>query len=233
MAMAARTGMIMAQATETMTAAIMRTDHILILTQWLSPAYPVGAFAYSHGLEWAVQAGDVRDRATLQDWLDTVVRFGAGWSDAVFLVAAFNAGDALQIDAQVRAFAASCERLQETTQQGAAFASAAAAVWDKPVPPLCYPVAVGHAARMHDLPLDLTVQMFTHAVMANLVSAGMRLMPLGQSEGQRIIAALTPVCQGVAIRALDATLDDLTSTAFIADIAAMRHETQRSRIFRT
>lgn len=211
----------------------MHTEHILTLTQWLSPAYPVGAYAYSHGLEWAVEARDVTDAPGLQAWLCAVLQHGTGWCDSLFLCAAYQANDPRETDDMARAFCASSERLKETVLQGEAFAKITADTWGFDLPSLTYPVAVGRAAHLAGLPLDLTVQMYLQAFLSNLVAAGMRALPLGQTDGQRIIKALTPRCTEIATKALGATLDDLSSTAFLPDIASMKHETQYSRIFRT
>lgn len=209
---------------------------ILTLAQWFSPCYPVGSFAYSHGLEWAVEAGRITGADTLQNWLTDILRHGAGYNDALFLVAAFGAdGDAMlvEIDAKCRAFAASKERLMEADLQGAAFCKITGDVWAQSIAGLTYPVAVGRAAALTDLPLNLTLRMYLHAFVSNLVAAAMRLMPMGQTEGQRLIKTLTPLLSGIAENAISGTLDDLSSTAFMADIAAMKHENQYSRIFRT
>lgn len=210
---------------------------VLTLAQWLSPAYPIGAFSYSHGLERAVESGDVRDADALRDWLGDVLVHGAGRSDAILLVAAYRAPDAAglrALEAQARAFAPSAERLLETTAQGRAFAAVTGAVWPGTgMPELCYPVAVGHAAAQHDLPLRLTAAMFLHAMIANIVSAGIRLIPIGQTDGQRVQTALAPLCETVATEALIEDVADMTSSVFLADIASMKHETQATRLFRT
>ncbi len=211
----------------------MRTEHVLTLTQWLSPAYPVGAFAYSHGLEWAVQSQQVSSHDSLKDWLETILRFGAGQADALFLSAAYHADDPSEADAQARAFAASAERLKETVLQGEAFARATTDIWQIALPSLTYPVAIGRAARLQGLPLDLTLAMYLQAFVSNMAAAGMRLVPLGQTEGQSLIKTLTPLCLEIAQSAESGSLDDLSSTAFMGDIASMKHETQYSRIFRT
>ncbi|WP_243268517.1 urease accessory protein UreF [Sulfitobacter sp. DSM 110093] len=211
----------------------LQAEQLLTLVQMLSPSYPVGAFAYSHGLEWAVQDGSVDDQDSLTAWLRTVLQYGAGQADAIYLSAAYHAEDPTQIDAQARAFASSAERLKETVLQGEAFARASAAIWQIEIPPLCYPVAVGWAARLQQLPLRQTLEMFLHAFAANLATAGMRLIPLGQTEGQIVIRNIAPFCLELAAKAQRSTLDDLSSTAFLSDIAAMKHETQYSRIFRT
>lgn len=209
---------------------------ILTLAQWLSPAWPVGAFAYSHGLERLVETGAVHDADSLAAWLEDVLRHGAGQADALFLVAGFCAPDPealLDVNATCRAFAASKERLAEADLQGAAFCDAITAIFGHALPALAYPVAVGRAAALEGLPLRLTVAAYLHAFAANLVAAGTRLIPIGQTEGQRLVRALQPLCGGLAGRAVASTLDDLSATTFLADIAAMQHETQYSRIFRT
>lgn len=216
--------------------AIPTDTAILTLTQWFSPAYPVGAFAYSHGMEWSIDSGAVTDTASAQDWIATALRDGAGWNDALFLAAAYGAGtpEALQeIDATCRAFAASRERAQETDLMGRAFGQVTADLWGGELRGLVYPVAIGAAARAAELPLALTTQMYLQSFVANLAAVAMRLVPLGQTDGQRIIRDLTPVCTELAAAAQDASLEDLSATAFATDIAAMKHETQYSRIFRT
>ena len=224
-------------ATATDTAADTATEtQILTLTQWLSPGFPVGAYAYSHGLEWLVETGDVRDVPSLSAWLRDVIEVGAGRADILFLAAAYRAPtpDALlDTDALARAFAGSAERQKETVLQGQAFSRTIADIWSPAMPELAYPVAVGWAAREQDLPLDLTARMYLHAFMSNLVSAAMRLVPLGQTDGQGVIRDFAPLCSEVAARALEQDLSDLSSNAILSDIAAMKHETQYSRIFRT
>jgi urease accessory protein len=208
---------------------------ILTLTQWFSPAFPVGAFAYSHGLEWAIEAGDVTNKEQSEAWIADVLRHGAGWNDSLFLGAAYRAGttEVDQIDSMSRAFSASAERLKETRLQGEAFCEIIAKVWAADLKGLTYPVAVGRAARLQGLPLELTTQFYLQAFMANLAAVTMRLVPLGQTEGQRMIREMTPLCSQVAAQASCAALDDLGSSAFLSDIASMKHETQYSRIFRT
>ena len=209
---------------------------VLTLAQWLSPAFPVGAFAYSHGLEWAIAEGAVADAATLGDWLADVIAHGSGRSDAILLAAAHRAASAAElheIAGAARAFAPSRERLAETVLQGAAFCAAVRAVWRLDLPDLPYPVALGRACRLRRLPLPLAAAMALHAFAANLVSAAVRAVPLGQTEGQACVAALAPLCCAVAGRAIAEGLDELSGTAFLSDVASMRHETQPVRIFRS
>ena len=220
----------------------------LPLLIWLSPGFPVGAFAYSHGLEWAVEAGDIVDARSLEAWLLDLLEFGAPRSDAILLSAAFRAAAASRWTALVDAnelavaLAASAERRLETTAQGAAFVAAARAAWDceplrlldeAPDRRIAYPIAVAAAASGHGLPLDASLEAFALAQISTLVSASLRLGPIGQTEGQKILAALLPRIRALARDALGASLADLGCCAFRSDIAAMRHETQYSRLFRS
>lgn len=214
----------------------MPTDpRLLTLAQWLSPSFPIGAFAYSHGLEAAVQAGWVRDADALQEWLADVLTEGTGRSDAIWLRCAMGAdGAALPaLDAQARAFAASAERLREADRQGAAFAQTVNAVWGLDVPPVLLPLAVGAAARQAGIPEGEAVALYLHAFVSNLTSAAIRLVPLGQTEGQRVLAALIPLCTRIADETLGLTPGDIHSTCFLSDIAAMRHETLETRLFQS
>lgn len=207
----------------------MRIDPMLTLAQWLSPAYPVGAFAYSHGLEQLVEGG-LKD---LRPWLEDVLTYGSGASDALFLAAAYHAETPEEIDAQCRAFAPSKERLMELELQGAAFCEVTAKAFNLPLAPFTYPVAIGRVAALESIPLPLTLQLYLQAFASNLVAAGQRLLPLGQTEAQTLIHSLTPLFTRIAHEAESGDLSTLSGTAFLADIAAMQHETQASRIFRT
>lgn len=209
---------------------------LLTLAQWLSPAFPVGAFAYSHGLEVAIQSGAIATASDLQDWLSDVLEHGSGRNDCILLRAAFACPTqaALEaVDQAAVAVAASSERLRETQLQGAAFTQTAAAIWGSGAVDRCYPVAVGHAAAQMQLDVDLTAAMYLHAFAGNLVSAAVRAVPLGQTDGQRVLAALTPLCHSIAQATQARTVDDLSSTAFLSDIVAMQHETLQPRIFRS
>jgi urease accessory protein len=218
------------------------------LMAWLSPAYPVGAFSYSSGIEWAVEAGDITDAASLQRWLTATIGYGGGFCDATLLVHTYQAtrSDDEQALKQVAELAAalapSKERFLETTAQGRAFIDATLAAWPCATlgrqmaaweGPLAYPVAVGMAAAGHEIPLEDALTAFLHAVAANLVSAGVRLIPLGQTDGQRVLASLEPVIATTASRALNTALADIGGATFRADIASMRHERQYTRLFRS
>jgi urease accessory protein len=208
------------------------TDPILTLAQWLSPGFPIGAFAYSSGLEQAI-ADKVVTPTNVEDWLSDMLRDGNGVSDAILIRAAASSADPWDVDQTARAFCPSRERLLEIDAQGAAFCDQLRSNWGIDVTNLTYPVALGVGIRQLDLPLTMAVQMYLHAWVAAVVAACQRLMALGQTEAQRVVAALSPLCSEIAALTETQTLDDLTSQSFAADISAMRHETLSPRIFRT
>jgi urease accessory protein len=218
------------------------------LLTWLSPAFPVGGFAYSSGIEWAVEAGDIKDAASLGDWLAAMLTDGSGFCDAVFLAQAHRAAEAADgaalrdIAELAAAFVPSRERQLETSTQGRAFIETARAAWhcdglDQAIAQAggatVYPVAVGIVSAAHAIPLAPGLHAFLHALVSNWISAGARLIPLGQTDSQRVLAALEQVVMATAKRALIATLDDLGSATFRADLASLRHETQYTRLFRS
>jgi len=207
---------------------------LLTLTQWLSPAFPTGAFAYSHGLEAVIAAGTVQDAAGLESWLTGVLRLGSGWQDAVLLAAALRPGaDFDALDALARALAPGAERLQETVEQGAALARTVAGITGRALPARSLPIALGEAAAPLNADPATVIALYLQGFAGNLTTVATRHVPLGQTEGQAVLARLAPVIAGLADRAAGATLDDLGSAALTADLAAMQHETQTVRIFRT
>lgn len=224
--------MAMVAPTAMTTVTLLMTTDILTLSQLLSPSFPVGAFAYSHGLETAINDGTISDADSLQAWVRGLLDHGGARADAVLLNAAYISDDPM-IDASARAFAASAERLMETDLQGAAFCDTVRAVWDIDLGQLCYPVAVGRMAAQLDLNVELTTAMYLQSFVGNLTAAAMRLVPLGQVDGQKTQTALKPHCAKIAAELKGATLDDLHNSAWLSDIAAMRHEVQYSRIFRS
>lgn len=214
------------------------------LLTWLSPSFPTGAFAYSHGLEWAVETSAIRTAADVVDWLGALLLHGSLWTDAVLLRHAWRTRDAQALQslaAYGSACSASRERQEETLAQGAAF-MLAIRPWDilpaaiaAAGPGVRWPLPVVIGAVLGAAGLDETAACLAagHASVANLVSAAVRLLPLGQTDGLRCLAALEAVLQEMTRLAADAGLDDLGGCCLLSDIGAMRHETQRTRLFRT
>jgi urease accessory protein len=229
-------------------AALQGADVLRLLT-WLSPSFPVGAFSYSHGLEWAVEDGTVGSAPALADWIEGIVRHGAGRTDAVLLCASWRAtragghGRLAGIAQLAMALQPSRERRLESGAQGRAFCMAIAATWEAPTLaaltddlgeiPVAYPVAIGVAAADHGVPLGSLCEAFLTAFVANLVSAAVRAVPLGQTDGQRVIRDMARAVTEVAGEALAADPEDVGGAALRADIASMRHESQYTRLFRS
>lgn len=215
----------------------MNEEALLRLQAWLSPAFPVGGFAWSHGVEWAVEAGDLVDSKSLQSWIEDLLRFGSGMNDAILLRHAHAAHADAAALAGVAAFGRAAqparERLAETVQQGEAFCRAASAWGMHPHRGMPYPVAVGALAGAHGIDADATSCVYLQAFAATLISAAVRLIPLGQSAGLAVLAALEPVLLAVSAESRSLELEDISSSALRADLAAMRHETQYTRLFRS
>lgn len=209
---------------------------LLTLSQWLSPSYPLGGFAYSHGLETAMAEGAVHDARSLQLWMEDVLDHGTGRADAGFLWQAHRAqgrAELLGVDAQARAFACSAERQREAHNQGIAFVRTTNAVWDLDLPDLVLPVAVGHAAALQGIDGHDAASLYLQSFASTLILAAVRICPLGQTDGQAVLAALSPLCQRIAQEASEAVPRDLYSNAFLSDIASLLHETQQPRLFQS
>jgi urease accessory protein len=224
------------------------SDAITTLLAWLTPAFPVGGYAYSHGLEQAVEDGEVRDEASLEIWLGEAMTLGFARNDAILLQAAHRAvtaGDDAALEAAnalALAFAPTRELHLETSQQGRSFFDVVSAAWPHPDlarlngvldGPVAYPVAVGAAAAAHGLAAEPTAAAFLLATMQALVSAGVRLAPIGQTAGAKIVGRLSPLARSIAAGTAGATLDDLASATFRLDLGSARHETQYTRLFRS
>lgn len=218
------------------------------LTNFLSPAFPVGAFSYSHGLEWAIESGAVRDAETLSGWIADLMSRGSFWCDAVLFKCAHEAAARVDMPAlaEIRtlaeALAPSAERHLETMAMGEAFLAAVRAGWPSELLSrlliatggrLAYPVAVGAVSAGHAISLADAMPIYLNALAANLVSVAVRLVPLGQSEGLRVLAGLETLVVETAKRASGTTPEDIGSATIQSDIASMKHETQYSRVFRT
>lgn len=226
----------------------VETASLLKLVVWMSPAFPIGAFAYSHGLEWAAETGHVKSRDSLQAWLADLLALGSIPNDMMLLAAAWRATAArdaenLRQAAELAlALQPGAERHLETVTQGNAFAKTVkeawpcdAALWlDEAWPDdVALPVAVGVSAAGHGIALDAVLPAYGTAFVTNLVSAAIRLSVVGQTDGQRIIADLLPVIRAASDKAAASTLDDIGSATWSADLASLHHETQYTRLFRS
>jgi urease accessory protein len=225
--------------------------NLLRLMAWLSPSFPVGAFSYSHGLEYAVEAGRVTDREALLDWSSEILCRGSGRVDAALFRASYDAtttrdedliGWALERGDTMRS---TRELGVEAEGQGRAFMDAVISPWPSPAfdwlraqaallaRPVVYPIAVGVAAAAHNIPIRMALTAYLHAFAANLVSAGLRLVPLGQSDGQRAISELEPIIQRAVATAMVRPHADIGSSSLLVDWASASHETQYTRLFRS
>lgn len=210
---------------------------------WLSASFPVGGFAYSQGLETAAEKGWVSDRGTLAGWLDAVLRHGALGNDLILISLVMRAGDIDELQALLElsvALQPSAERNAEAITQGRSFTQAYDAAWREgsaalinPGQPVTLPVAFALAAHRHDVPLPASLEAYAIAFLTNLVSAAIRLSIIGQFDGQRVLADLLPTIRSVCAGVLSATEEDLGTATYGADLAAILHETQRTRLFRS
>jgi urease accessory protein len=248
----------------TTTVTLMSTDaaKLMRLQSWLSPAFPIGAYSYSHSLERAVETGAVRDRLTLVDWLDADLRCGAGRTDGILLAEIWRTagqvsntfsddtetaghGHILAIAELAAAMRGTAELALEAGQQGIAFLGAVRKAWPDPaldaiaaslqrakVTPVL-PVAAGIACAVHGIALEMALPLYLHSGVANLINAAVRLIPLGQSDGQSALAAMEDGVEQTATDVLGSTLSEIGSAAFMIDIASMQHETQYTRLFRS
>lgn len=230
----------------------MPTDRKLLrLFTWLSPAFPVGGYTYSHGIEYAVESGLVRDSESLLEWAEGILEFGAGRSDSMFFREAWEAasrGDAKALDKVAElahVFRPSRELALENSAQGQAFLRSVSDTWPHPFlsawhdrlasakRSAAYPVAVAVVSALEEIPLDDALAAYLHAFAANLVSAGVRLIPLGQTAGLKTICTLEPSVLKARDAALKAESRDLGTAAPMVDWTSMRHETQYTRLFRS
>jgi urease accessory protein len=217
------------------------------LLTWSSPGYPTGAFSYSHGLEWAVEARRVTGLPELVDYVTAVLSRGGGWVDAVLFAHTWRAAeDPLTVDRLSElacAFRGGAETSLESKQQGTAFLQVTCSAWPDRLldafaarqagRPVAHSVVVALACAAHGIDLTSALHAFLHAVAANLVSAGARLIPLGQTDAQIAISRLAAVVNQVSSRALDAGLEDLGTAAPTQELCSLLHETQYTRLFRS
>jgi urease accessory protein len=214
----------------------MTIEHrqLLVLLTWMSPAFPIGSFAYSHGLEWAIECGRIRDADGLKVWITDLMTVGSGWNDAVLFARCWEE-DAAALNELALALPISQERHLEATQLGRAF-RIAASVFAPAVlseEEIAYPIAAGSACASLGIDRQHALLAYLQGFAATLTSVAVRLVPIGQTAGLEVLRDLAPVIAETAGRASTATLEDLGAITLLSDIAAMKHETQHSRVFRT
>jgi urease accessory protein len=222
---------------------------LLRLQSWLSPAFPAGFYSYSHGLEWAVEARDVCDRQSLVDWLESDLRHGSGRNEAIFFKEAWCCATDYERLGEISELAAAYRGTSEFALESSQPAAACLAIFKKVWPhrtldllgeilrerqiPAALAVVLGVRLAGEGTPVSLALPAFLQSYVTNLVTAGVRLVPLGQTDGQLAIAELERVVETASAHAVAATIDDLGSAAFMVDLASMAHETQYTRLFRS
>ena len=212
----------------------MHTDlKFMTVMQWMSPAFPIGAFAYSHGLEWAIDKDHVSNGEKLQKWITDLLEYGSLRTDAIFISLILRGHDVRKMNELSMALCPAGERLLETKLQGSAFAKVIEDVWQQDIGELSLPIAVALAAKNQSIEQDLILPAYLHAFCSNLISAAIRLIPIGQTEGQRIMLELYTTISDLVQTASGSEIDDLNSACFFSDVSAMEHEYLQPRIFKT
>ena len=205
----------------------------MTVMQWMSPAFPIGAFAYSHGLEWAIDKDHVSNGEKLQKWITDLLEYGSLRTDAIFISLILRGHDVRKMNELSMALCPAGERLLETKLQGSAFAKVIEDVWQQDIGELSLPIAVALAAKNQSIEQDLILPAYLHAFCSNLISAAIRLIPIGQTEGQRIMLELYTTISDLVQTASESEIDDLNSACFFSDVSAMEHEYLQPRIFKT
>ena len=210
------------------------TDSKLItLMQWLSPAFPIGGFAYSHGLEWAINKGYVSNREELQKWISDLLEYGSLKNDAILINLVLQGSDPKEINELAMALCQANERLSETKLQGGAFCKIMGDVWNLEIDNLTLPIALALAAKNESIDQNLVVPAYLHSFCSNLISVAIRLVPIGQTDGQKTLRELSPLISDSFRAVAKSDKDDLGSACFLSDVSAMQHEYLQPRVFKT
>lgn len=218
---------------------------LLSFLQLVSPALPVGAYTYSEGLETLVQAEQIGDAQTLQTWLEQELRYGAIRLEAAVLVRVYQAAteqnldqiyswnqwlsalrDSRELREQSWQMGQSLRRLLQTLQPHQPWLNDSEA-------PVNFAVVFGLAALGWQIELPTAVLGYLQSWTTNLVTAGVRLIPLGQTQGQQILQGLQPQLIQTSAQVLELTDRDLTCCSWGVSMASMQHETLYSRLFRS
>jgi len=210
------------------------TDSKLItVMQWLSPAFPIGGFAYSHGLEWAIDKGYVSNREELKKWISDLLEYGSLKNDAILIKLVLQGSDPKEINELAMALCPASERLSETQLQGSAFCKIMREVWSLEIDELTLPIALALAAKNESIDQNLVVPAYLHSFCSNLISVAMRLIPIGQTDGQKTLRELSPLISDSVRAVAKSDKDDLGSACFLSDVSAMQHEYLQPRVFKT
>ena len=212
----------------------MKSVHqdVMTLQTWFSPAFPTGAFSYSHGMESAIQDNLVKDARSLESWIGSLLSHGSGRNDGLFLKAAYEGVD--DANGLCLALCGSKERLSETMELGQAFSRVVRASYNVKLPDrTAYPVAIGMTAQQIGLDLTLTLQSYLQAFASNLISVGVRTIPIGQQSGQDCLIGLYAVVENITKKIKSESLNELGTATFVSDMMAMKHEKSVPRIYRT
>ena len=210
------------------------TDSKLItVMQWLSPAFPIGGFAYSHGLEWAINKGHVSNRKELKKWISDLLEYGSLKNDAILIKLVLQGSDPKEINELAMALCPARERLSETQLQGGAFCKIMREVWSLEMDELTLPIALALAAKNENIDQNLVVPAYLHSFCSNLISVAMRLIPIGQTDGQKTLRELSPLILDSVKSVAKSDIDDLGSNCFLSDVSAMQHEYLQPRVFKT
>ena len=229
----------------------MNTPDLYKLLSWLSPSFPVGAYTYSHGLEYAAEAGLVSNETELLGWLEVVLRHGTGRVDAMLFRAAYEAPedelpDVIELASAMKG---TRELSNESHSQGRAFLRTVESAWGCSGPghwlaaanqtesTIPYSVAVALACRSQLISVEDSLMAYLHSFAYNVVSAAVRLIPIGQTSGQTVLAHMADVVAEVVYDVLRLPLNelvsDLGSSTPMLDWVSMQHENQHTRLFRS
>ena len=206
---------------------------LITVMQWLSPAFPIGGFAYSHGLEWAIDKGYVSNREELKKWISDLLEYGSLKNDAILIKLVLKGSDPKEINELALALCSASERLSETQLQGGAFCKIMREVWSLEIDDLALPIALALAAKNENIDQNLVVPAYLHSFCSNLISVAMRLIPIGQTDGQKTLRELSPLISDSVRAVAKSDKDDLGSACFLSDVSAMQHEYLQPRVFKT
>ena len=202
---------------------------------WLSPSFPLGAFAYSHGLEFEISEGNVSTSEELYEWLKDILRFGSVWNDLVLFCNSYktDVNSLNELSDIAKAFAQSKERYYETIEMGNAFSKIISSIEGVYLKGMPLPIIMGYIAKIENVSLSYILPLYAHSFISNLVSVSIRLLPLGQTDAQKLLFSLFPIIDDVAKEALKSNIGDMRNKCMLADLASMKHETLKVRLFKS